>query len=101
MFALAKIPLFGTFWKKEATKPLEAALTIIDDANNKEKKFGEWRLANALISAKLYNLTRNNHYMHRVPGSGITRNDDKNQLARIAKHLNLPDVESLFQFCEI
>ena len=98
-FLLAKIPVIGGIWYKDAYIPLLHALVRIDD--NESKKRTEWRVANALICAKLHALTGDERYMHRIPSAGITRNDDMNQLARIAKHLKLPSVESLFRFCEI
>lgn len=98
-FLLAKIPVVGRIWYKDAINPLLQALELIDE--NEQKKKDNWRLANAIISSKLHALTGDERYLHRVAYAGITRDDEMNQLARVAKHLRLPTVESLFRFCEI
>lgn len=96
-FLLAvKLPIVGSLvFKKPALEYLEAA----------EKELAVQEVKNpieaSLIWSKLYVLTKGNRYVGYVAAAGLTRDMDKNQMLRIAKHLGFKSLDELYVLCNI
>jgi len=91
-FLVTQIPLIGYFFREKAFEFLESAEHEIKESEtdpvNKELPF-------ALIYSKMRELTGDSQYDEKALAF-VRRRHDRNQLARVARHLKLSGVDELF-----
>lgn len=98
-FALAQIPVIGRFWKETIVFKLSKALHLIDNKSKEERD--SLAIMNAIISSRLFSITKKEEYKIRVKHAGLTRNMHDGQLNRIVRYLGMKDIPELYAFCEI
>jgi hypothetical protein len=104
-FGVAKAPYVGWLlspfgFKKRAIEFLKTAeLEALKEMGNRPA--GINGLAMALISSKLYALTRDEKCKQRLSVCGLRRDMDQDALRRIAKWFGFKSVEELHKFCNI
>jgi hypothetical protein len=97
-FMLAKIPVIGRFWKKGAIEFLNVADKELNEILKKSDVTRLEPISAALIWSKLYALTGNEIYKNRVRVATLTRDQDCNQMLRIAKHLGFRTLDEFYKF---
>lgn len=95
-FLASRIPIVG--WFGFTTRALEFLWTA-EELLKKQSKTNP--LEASLIWSKLWALTGDNGYRHKVLSSGLQRDMDENQLKRIAKHLRFKTLQELYKACSI
>lgn len=94
-FMLAKIPIIGRFFRRKALRFLEVANGLIaDKAIACPDKIDA--LENAIIWSKIYALTVNEGFKELILVMSIPPDADRNQLIRVARHLDM----TFEEFCD-
>jgi hypothetical protein len=98
-FILAKIPFFGKFFKAKALHFLLMATNEFETIKGPDNYSLARPLTQALISSKIFALTGEDQARQRVYKAGLTGEEDRGQLTRIAGHLGLASADDLLVFC--
>lgn len=94
-FFLATLPVIGMFWRKSAASYLIHAWEFMH--NDIPDKLEVAKIEHLLIVSKLYRLTQEPRYLQEVRAVKIPQDVDRNQLARIARHVGSKDLTSFIR----
>jgi hypothetical protein len=103
-FLMGHFPVLGT--AKHRERALEFLRAAEEELNielaGSPTSEGSSAIQKALIWSKLYFMTKDEQYLGKVRGAGLTRDPDEvGQLKRIASHLGFHTLDVFYQWCEI